>query len=81
MDMISTASIPHNERLAFWREVSSTTWVPYELRCDPLLASRFQARIDISEFGPVKATLMTATPLSVQRTPTLIRRADPNWSS
>ncbi|RJL35545.1 helix-turn-helix domain-containing protein [Bailinhaonella thermotolerans] len=77
MDLVSTATIPHGERLAFWREVSSRTWVPYDLRCEPYLRSRFRARIEAAELGPVRAALMTATPHSVQRTPRLIRQADP----
>ncbi|GAA2207339.1 helix-turn-helix domain-containing protein [Nonomuraea monospora] len=77
MDVISTAEIPAKDRISFWQEVSSSTWVPYELRCEPALRSRFQARLHISDLGSVKAMLMTTTPHSVRRTPKLIRQADP----
>ncbi|WP_344588384.1 helix-turn-helix domain-containing protein [Actinomadura vinacea] len=77
MDVVSTDEVPAGERFAFWREVSSKIWVPYDLRCGPHLESRFRAQIDISELGPVQATLMTTTPYSIHRTPKLIRQADP----
>lgn len=77
MKVISTAEVPAVERFAFWREVTSQVWAPYDLRCEPHLESRFQARMDISEFGPVQASLMTSTPYSAERTPRLIRKADP----
>ncbi|MGW2309633.1 AraC-like ligand-binding domain-containing protein [Actinomadura luteofluorescens] len=77
MKVISTAEVAAVERFAFWHEVTSKVWVPYDLRCEPHLESRFQARLCVSEFGPVQASLMTATPYSVERTPKLIRQADP----
>lgn len=77
MDVISTADVPARERFAFWREVSSKIWVPYDLRCEPHLESGFQARIDVGGPGPVQATLMTTTPYTIHRTARLIRRADP----
>ncbi|QXJ22578.1 helix-turn-helix domain-containing protein [Actinomadura graeca] len=78
MDVISTAEVLAEERFGFWREVNSKLWVPYELRCDPELESGFRARVGISEFGPVQATLITTMPHSVHRTPKLIRQADPD---
>jgi AraC-like DNA-binding protein len=77
MDVVSTDKIPPAERFAFWREVSSKVWVPYDARCETHLEQRFQAQVAISELGPVQATLMTSTPHSVRRTPKLIRQADP----
>ncbi|MGP4105220.1 helix-turn-helix domain-containing protein [Nonomuraea sp. KM90] len=77
MDVISTAEVPPEERFAFWREVHAKIWVPYDLRCDPALESQFQARVGISEFGPVQATLLTTAPHTVRRTSKLIRQADP----
>ncbi|MEV0385769.1 helix-turn-helix domain-containing protein [Nonomuraea sp. NPDC050643] len=77
MDVVSTAEVPAGERFAFWREMNSKIWVPYDLRCDPALEGRFRAQIEISEFGPVQAALMTAIPHSFDRTPRLIRQADP----
>ncbi|MFI0446626.1 helix-turn-helix domain-containing protein [Actinomadura sp. 6N118] len=77
MDVISTAEAPAGERFAFWREVSAKLWVPFDLRCESQVESGFQARADISEFGPIQATLTTTTPHMVQRTPKLIRQADP----
>ncbi|WP_228044830.1 helix-turn-helix domain-containing protein [Streptomyces ferrugineus] len=75
--MISTADVPEGERFAFWREVSAKLWVPYDLRCDPQLAGGFEARVGISDFGPVQATRLTVVPHEVHRTPQLIRRTDP----
>ncbi|MEV4002877.1 helix-turn-helix domain-containing protein [Actinomadura sp. NPDC049753] len=77
MKVINTAEVPVAERFAFWREVTAKVWVPCNLRCEPHLESRFQAGLRISEFGPVQASLMTATPYSVERTPKLIRQSDP----
>ncbi|MEU5884369.1 helix-turn-helix domain-containing protein [Spirillospora sp. NPDC047279] len=77
MDLVSTAEIPARERFAFWREVTSSTWVPYDSRCEPHLEDRFQARVANSEFGSVQVSLMTTTPYSIERTPKLIRQADP----
>ncbi|KAB2350249.1 cupin domain-containing protein [Actinomadura rudentiformis] len=77
MDVISTAEVPAGERFAFWREVSSKTGAPFDLRCERQLESRFQAQVGISEFGPVQATLTTTMPHVVHRTHKLIRRADP----
>jgi AraC-like DNA-binding protein len=77
MDVVSTDEVPAEERFAFWREVNSKLWAPYDLRCEPQLESGFRAQVGISEFGPVQATLMTTMPHSIHRTPKLIRRADP----
>lgn len=77
MDVVSTAEVPAGERFAFWREMHSRLWAPYDLRCEPALESRFRAQVGISEFGPVHATLITTMPHSIHRTPKLIRQADP----
>ncbi|MEU5876698.1 helix-turn-helix domain-containing protein [Spirillospora sp. NPDC047279] len=77
MDVVSTAEVPAGERFAFWREVSSKVWVPYDLRCESPLEERFRAKIGTCELGLVQTTLMTTTPHSVDRTPKLIRQADP----
>ena len=77
MDVVSTAGVPAQERFAFWREVSSKIWVPYELRCEPHLETGFRARIDVSGPSPVQAMLMTTTPYTIHRTTKLIRQADP----
>ncbi|MBG0829025.1 helix-turn-helix domain-containing protein [Planomonospora sp. ID67723] len=77
METLSTAQIPDSERFAAWREVSSKRWVPLEARCDPHLESTFRAQASFSELGPVQVVVLTTTPLSIHRTPTLIRRSDP----
>ncbi|WP_410671434.1 helix-turn-helix domain-containing protein [Amycolatopsis sp. cmx-4-68] len=77
MDVISTMAAPVGERFAFWREVNTKLWAPYDLRCDPEREDRFQAQVAVCEFGSVQATLMTTVPHAVHRTPKLIRRADP----
>src|SRR5262249_40902269 len=55
----------------------SKLWVPYDLRREPGLEGDFQARVGISEFGPVQATLMTTMPHLVHRTARRIRQDDP----
>ncbi|MEV5557164.1 helix-turn-helix domain-containing protein [Nonomuraea wenchangensis] len=75
--MVSTAEIPAKERFAVWREVSSTRWLPLDARCEAHLEGTFRARASFSELGPVQVVLLTATPLSIHRTPKLIRRSDP----
>jgi AraC-like DNA-binding protein len=77
MDVITTAEVSAHDGFGFWHEVSSKLWVPYDLRCPPSLTRGFRAQVGISGFGSVQATLMTAMPHAVYRTPKLIRRADP----
>ncbi|MFC9977884.1 helix-turn-helix domain-containing protein [Spirillospora sp. NPDC127200] len=77
MEVISTAEVPENERFDLWREVSSKMWAPLDARCEPHMERRFQARAGFSGLGPVQTVLLTTTPLTVQRTPRLIRRSDP----
>ncbi|WP_328743892.1 helix-turn-helix domain-containing protein [Streptomyces sp. NBC_00285] len=77
MDVVSTAQVPPGERFAFWREVSTKLWVPYDLRCDPQVENGFRAHVGISDFGAMQATLLTTMPHSVHRSPKLIRQADP----
>ena len=77
METVSTDEVPAVERLAFWHEMSSKMWVPIETRCEPHLGSAFRAQAGFNGLGLVQATLLTATPHSIHRTPKLIRRADP----
>ncbi|HEU5023418.1 MAG TPA: AraC family transcriptional regulator [Spirillospora sp.] len=77
MEVIRTADVPAKERFAFWHELNSKLWAPYDLRCDPRLEHRFRAQVGISDFGPVQATLITTMPHSIRRTPKLIRQSDP----
>ncbi|MER6345970.1 AraC-like ligand-binding domain-containing protein [Streptomyces sp. NPDC001595] len=77
MDVISTDEVAPAEQFAYWREVNSKLWVPYDLRWEGQSENGFRARVQVSGFGPVQAALMTTTPHSVHRTPRLIRQADP----
>jgi len=77
MDVVSFAEVPVEERFAFWREMSSKMWMPLDARCEPRLESAFQAQVALSGLGLVQATLLTAPSLTIQRTPQLIRRSDP----
>ena len=77
MEVIRTADVPAGERFAFWHELNSKLWAPYDLGCDPRLERRFRAQVGISDFGPVQATLITTMPHSIHRTPKLIRQSDP----
>jgi AraC-like DNA-binding protein len=74
---VSTDGIPVDQRLSFWREVTSQTFVPLDTRCESQLESSFQARLEISALGPVQAALMTGTPHAVHRTSKLIHQNDP----
>ncbi|WP_307524098.1 AraC-like ligand-binding domain-containing protein [Streptomyces umbrinus] len=77
MEVVSTAEVPVAERFAFWREMSSRMWVPLDIRCEPHGEGAFRARAGFNGIGPVQATLLTATPHSIHRTPRLVRQADP----
>ncbi|MEV6843027.1 helix-turn-helix domain-containing protein [Actinoplanes sp. NPDC051411] len=77
MDVVSTDEVPAGERFAYWRELNKKLLVPYDLRCDPRVESRFRVRAGFSGFGHVQVTLATMTPHSVHRTARLIRKADP----
>jgi hypothetical protein len=77
MDLVSFADVPTQERFAFWREMSSKMWMPLDAHCEPRLESAFQAHVALSGLGLVQATLLTAPSLTIQRTPQLIRRSDP----
>ncbi|MFJ4790835.1 helix-turn-helix domain-containing protein [Streptomyces sp. NPDC088794] len=77
MDVVSTAEVSTEERFAFWREVHTKLWVPFDIRCDSRTESEFQAQVGASEIGPVQAALITTMPHSVHRTPKLIRQDDP----
>ncbi|MEU5876473.1 helix-turn-helix domain-containing protein [Spirillospora sp. NPDC047279] len=78
MDVISTAEIPVEERFALFREVSERLWLPLDARCDPHQVNGFRGRAGFGGFGAVQVTVLTTTPLSVHRTPKLIRRSDPD---
>lgn len=77
MTTVSTDGLPAGERFGFWHEVSSQTWVPYELSCEPHLENGFQARMDVRDLGALQVALMTTTPYVIHRTAKLIRRDDP----
>lgn len=77
MKVISTAEVPAEDRFGFWRDVNATLWAPYDLHCEPQLRTGFEARVRVSQFGPVQASLLTSMPHSINRTPKLIRRSDP----
>ncbi|MET8142710.1 hypothetical protein ABZU32_20585, partial [Sphaerisporangium sp. NPDC005288] len=72
-DVRQTGSSP----FAFWREMSSKMWMPLDAHCEPGLEGTFQAHVALSGLGLVQATLLTAPSLTIQRTPQLIRRSDP----
>ncbi|MGI5204744.1 helix-turn-helix domain-containing protein [Spirillospora sp. CA-108201] len=77
MDVVSFAEVPAEERLAFWREMSSKMWMPLDVRCEPHAESAFEAQVALSGLGLVQASLLTAPSLTIRRTPRLIRRSDP----
>lgn len=77
MQSVSTDHLPPDERFAFWREISSRTWVPYDSTCEPALVPGFNANMAVCELGAVQLALMKTTPYGICRTAKLIRQADP----
>jgi len=77
MEAVSTDQVPAGERFAFWHEMSSKMWLPLDTRCAPDQESTFRAQAGFGGIDPVQATLLTATPHSIHRTPKLVREADP----
>ncbi|MFC5744748.1 helix-turn-helix domain-containing protein [Actinomadura rugatobispora] len=77
MDVVTTAGVSAEDRFAMWHEVSSKMWVPLEVLCEPNLENKFHARAGFARLGLVEVALLTSTPLSVHRTPKLIRQSDP----
>lgn len=77
MDVVGFDAIPVKERFAFWREMSSKMWMPLDAYCEPHLEGSFRAHAALGGPGAVQATLLTATSLTIKRTPALIRRSDP----
>jgi AraC-like DNA-binding protein len=77
MDVVSTDAVPAGERFAYWREVCSKLYVPYDIHCDPRTESGFRARVAFSAFGPVRSALATVVPHGLYRTTRRIRQAAP----
>ncbi|MEV5151382.1 helix-turn-helix domain-containing protein [Streptomyces werraensis] len=77
MEAVSTDQVPAGERFAFWHEMCSKMWLPLDTRCAPHPESAFRAQASFSGIDLVQATLLTATPHSIHRTPKLVREADP----
>ena len=77
MDVVSTDEVPAGERFAYWREVYSKLYVPYDIRCDPLTEKGFRGRVGFSPFGPVRAATATVAPHGLYRTSKRIRQATP----
>lgn len=73
-----TDHLPARERVEFvQQEVAPRTWVPLE--CGPLSADlEFCFELRTSTFGAIQVNLVTSGPVTVRRTPKLIRRSAPD---
>ncbi|MEU3342509.1 AraC-like ligand-binding domain-containing protein [Streptomyces sp. NPDC002144] len=73
--VLDTAQLPPRERMAAWRMTAETALMPTRISsADP---SEFRARMQTMAFGPVQLSNLSYTPLVSRRTPSLIRRSDP----
>ncbi|MGV9315019.1 AraC family transcriptional regulator [Streptomyces sp. NPDC003691] len=72
----TTEGLPAEERFDRWREFTGRALLPARARCPD--GTEFRARALVRGSGTVRMSAQTlASRLSVQRTPRLIRRADP----
>jgi AraC-like DNA-binding protein len=66
---------PTVSRLDYWRHLVCDTIVPFDLRIDA--PPDFDSHMLTGDMGPVRVVEMATLPSQVLRTPTLIRRSDP----
>jgi hypothetical protein len=74
--LIRNDHLPVGERFEYWREIASQVrMAPVEVQSDHQAEFRFVLRY--SDLGATRVSVFTTTPYRVLRTPTLIRRSDP----
>jgi len=72
----STDDLPPADRWASWNEFGNGTHYTTRMRThDP---GNFQGSMSLLDFGSIKVSTLTYSPLEVFRTPRLIRQADPD---
>jgi AraC-like DNA-binding protein len=75
--LVKSDHLPAAERFALYREAMATArMAPVEIHAEHEADFRFSLRY--RDLGALRATVLTAMPYTVRRTPTLIRRSDPD---
>ncbi len=74
--LIQTNHLPARERFAYWREMVLRLPVPVDVRCAD--QADFLAQLRTADLGALNfLSLSSRTPCEFRRTPSLIRRSDP----
>ncbi|WP_448330501.1 AraC-like ligand-binding domain-containing protein [Streptomyces sp. DSM 41534] len=73
--VFQTKNIPPGDRFEYWRDHMSHTYTPVEI--DSSHATDFSASQRILNLGTVRLWVTQHTPMTVRRTPQLIRESDP----
>ena len=74
--LINTDDLRPAEAVDFFRELTATTWVPME--CLAPEWEGYRGVFRASGLGPMQVVVMDIMPITVYRTPGLIRQADPD---
>ncbi|MDT3397962.1 helix-turn-helix domain-containing protein [Streptomyces sp. B1866] len=74
---LTTTHLPKADRFPWWYDLTASTLVPVALHSAH--AADFRATADVLELGTSRITSMTYQPMTVERTPKLIRRSDPEY--
>jgi AraC-like DNA-binding protein len=74
--LIRTDEVPAADRLDFVREITAATWVPMECRAGK--TGDYRGVFRASGLGPLQVVVMDVMPITVTRTPRLIRQEDPD---
>ncbi|MCC3650258.1 helix-turn-helix domain-containing protein [Streptomyces sp. S07_1.15] len=72
---LTTEGLPAAERFTWWYEKARAALLPVVVRSGH--TGDFQASAEVLELGSARITALTVQPLSIARTPELIRGADP----
>lgn len=74
--LFRTTDLPAADRFEFLREAVAEVWVPMDLRSEH--QADYRAQIRTSELGAIQVSVANLQPITVNRTPALIREADPD---
>src|SRR5207248_6439489 len=74
--LIRTDEVPAADRLEFVKQMTAATWVPMECHSD--MRADYRGVFRASGLGPMQVVVMDVMPITVRRTPALIRQADPD---
>ncbi|GGR66650.1 AraC family transcriptional regulator [Streptomyces aureoverticillatus] len=73
--LLRTDVVPAHDRFDLWRDHLHRTYAPTDLTCDD--TADFPATQRLLRFGAVQLWTIAHPPLTLRRTPALIRRSDP----